>query len=62
MIERVTELIERLALQPHPERGWFAETYRAPLAIAAHGGTRAASTASTADAIGRFGRPPGGAR
>jgi uncharacterized protein len=25
----VTELIERLGLQPHPEGGWYAETWRA---------------------------------
>ncbi|MGI9602553.1 MAG: cupin domain-containing protein [Acidimicrobiales bacterium] len=26
------ELIERLGLQPHPEGGWYAETWRAPAA------------------------------
>jgi predicted cupin superfamily sugar epimerase len=25
----VTDLIERLGLQPHPEGGWYAETWRA---------------------------------
>jgi uncharacterized protein len=34
-------LIERLGLQPHPEGGWYAETWRA----AAADGARAASTA-----------------
>jgi predicted cupin superfamily sugar epimerase len=44
---RARELIERLGLAPHPERGWFAETYRAPLALSGlpHGAPRAASTA-----------------
>lgn len=35
------ELIEHLHLQPHPEGGWYAETWRAP----AFHGERAASTA-----------------
>lgn len=35
------DLIERLQLQPHPEGGWFRETWRAPSAV----GERAASTA-----------------
>lgn len=34
-------LIDALALQPHPEGGWYRETWRAP----AVGGTRPASTA-----------------
>ena len=40
-------IIERLGLQPHPERGYFRETYRASLPVdsSAHGGARAASTA-----------------
>ena len=40
-------IIERLALHPHPERGYYAETYRAPVDVesAPHGGARAASTA-----------------
>ncbi len=44
---RVRELIERLGLAPHPERGHFAETYRAPVAVDAptHPAPRAASTA-----------------
>jgi len=45
----VQELIDSLGLAPHPERGYYAETYRASLKLAAlappHGGTRAASTA-----------------
>ena len=35
------DLIAKLDLQPHPEGGWYAETWRAP----APGGERAASTA-----------------
>ena len=44
---RVRELVDRLGLSPHPERGFFAETYRAPSPVAAptHPGPRAASTA-----------------
>ncbi|MGZ7178582.1 cupin domain-containing protein [Burkholderia gladioli] len=41
------ELIERFALQPHPEGGYFRETYRAPLEVArsSDGAARSASTA-----------------
>jgi len=44
---RPRELAERLGLAPHPERGWYAETYRAPLVLGGlpHGAPRAASTA-----------------
>ncbi len=46
---RAAALIEALGLQRHPERGWYAETYRAPLRLPAaglpHGAARAASTA-----------------
>ena len=40
-------IIERLGLEPHPERGYYRETYKASLAVqsAAHGAARAASTA-----------------
>jgi predicted cupin superfamily sugar epimerase len=40
-------LIERLGLEPHPERGYFRETYRAPASVQSepHGGRRSASTA-----------------
>jgi predicted cupin superfamily sugar epimerase len=42
--------IQRLQLQPHPEGGWYRQTYRAPLtlphaALPSHPGDRAASTA-----------------
>jgi uncharacterized protein len=45
--DRAQELIDRLGLVPHPERGFYVETYRAPLSVAGlpHGGARAASTA-----------------
>ena len=47
MGDRAQELIDRLGLIPHPERGFYVETYRAPLSVAGlpHGGPRAASTA-----------------
>jgi predicted cupin superfamily sugar epimerase len=46
-MNRAEELISCLGLQPHPERGYFVETYRSPLAVHGppHGGPRAASTA-----------------
>ena len=48
-MSRVQELIESLRLLPHPERGHYAETYRAALTVddlpPPHAGTRAASTA-----------------
>ena len=46
-MDRAHELIDRLGLIPHPERGFYVETYRAPLAIEGlpHGAPRAASTA-----------------
>jgi predicted cupin superfamily sugar epimerase len=45
--ERARELIARLGMVPHPERGYFVETYRSPLALGGlpHGAPRAASTA-----------------
>jgi predicted cupin superfamily sugar epimerase len=44
---RAKAIIERLGLEPHPERGFYQETYRASLAVdsTAHGGARPASTA-----------------
>jgi hypothetical protein len=46
-MDRARELIDRLGLIEHPERGYYVETYRAALAVdaIAHGGARAASTA-----------------
>jgi predicted cupin superfamily sugar epimerase len=39
-------LIDRLGLQPHPEGGYYRETYRAPLQVSSpdHDGARAAFT------------------
>jgi predicted cupin superfamily sugar epimerase len=44
---RAQEIIARLGLEPHPERGWYVESYRAALGVDAqpHGGRRSASTA-----------------
>jgi uncharacterized protein len=44
---RARALIEHLGMQPHPERGWYVETYRAPLSLSGlpHGAPRNASTA-----------------
>jgi predicted cupin superfamily sugar epimerase len=44
---RARELIETLGLKPHPERGYFVETYRSDLMLDGlpHGGPRAAATA-----------------
>lgn len=41
------KLVELLGLEPHPEGGFFRETWRSPLALAGlpHGKPRAASTA-----------------
>jgi len=40
-------LVQQLGLVPHPERGYYLETYRAKTAVHSqkHGGTRSASTA-----------------
>jgi len=45
--DRAAEIIQRLGLQPHPERGFFVETYRAPALVTApaNGARRAAGTA-----------------
>lgn len=42
-----SRLVELLGLAPHPEGGWFRETWRSPLALGAlpHGAPRSASTA-----------------
>jgi predicted cupin superfamily sugar epimerase len=47
MSHRARELISRLGLLPHPERGFYAETYRAATRVTAssHAAERAASTA-----------------
>lgn len=47
MHARAAAIIESLGLGPHPERGFFVETYRARTTVSAptHSGPRAASTA-----------------
>ena len=47
MHPRPAEIVARLGLAPHPERGFFAETYRAAVTVtaASHPAERAASTA-----------------
>jgi predicted cupin superfamily sugar epimerase len=45
MNEDARTVVEVLGLAPHPEGGFFRETFRAPLAITAPQGARAASTA-----------------
>lgn len=42
---RARELIETLGLVPHPERGFYAETYRAAQRVGTPRGERAAATA-----------------
>jgi uncharacterized protein len=48
---KAVDRIQALDLRPHPEGGWFRETYRSPLRLPAHalpktyGGERAAMTA-----------------
>ena len=48
-LDRAQELIDGLGLAPHPERGYYVETYRAPLLVeglpAPFAGPHAASTA-----------------
>lgn len=46
MNQQVVALIEQLGLEPHPEGGYYRETYRASLNIdsAAHNGQRSAYT------------------
>ena len=44
---RAADIVRLLGLAPHPERGFFAETYRSSLTLQSqpHGGARSASTA-----------------
>jgi uncharacterized protein len=44
-MNRAQEIIATLGLAPHPERGHYVETYRAPLTLDTPRGPRAASTA-----------------
>ena len=45
MNDEARALVATLGLEPHPEGGFFRETFRAPLIVAAPQGARAASTA-----------------
>lgn len=47
MNDEVTRIIHELGLSPHPEGGFYRETYRAPLVLEGlpHGAPRAAHTA-----------------
>jgi predicted cupin superfamily sugar epimerase len=45
MNEDAARIIEQLALVPHPEGGFYRETYRAPLTVPTPRGPRAACTA-----------------
>ena len=45
MIDDARAVVTELGLAPHPEGGFFRETFRAPLAMDAPAGRRAASTA-----------------
>lgn len=44
-MSRIHDLIDRYRLQPHPEGGWFAETYRAEAMADTRTGPRPVSTA-----------------
>jgi predicted cupin superfamily sugar epimerase len=44
-MKRAQEIIRRLGLAPHPERGHYVETYRASASVSTPAGARAASTA-----------------
>jgi predicted cupin superfamily sugar epimerase len=44
-MDRARRIIEELGLAPHPERGYYTETYRAALSVSTAAGTRSASTA-----------------
>lgn len=43
--DSATELIARLALEPHPEGGWYREVYRSPALLDTGRGPRCALTA-----------------
>jgi predicted cupin superfamily sugar epimerase len=54
------EVAERLALEPHPEGGYFREIYRAPIEVSTQGGTRPLMTSilylMTTEGASRFHR------
>lgn len=44
MDRRAGDLVEELALQPHPEGGWYREIYRSPTRVQTARGSRSAIT------------------
>jgi predicted cupin superfamily sugar epimerase len=44
-MKRARTIVDELGLAPHPERGYYRETYRAALPVSTAAGVRAASTA-----------------
>jgi predicted cupin superfamily sugar epimerase len=44
-LDDLDDLVRRLALAPHPEGGWYRETYRAATVVESARGPRSASTA-----------------
>lgn len=44
MHKRIKELVEQLQLQPHPEGGYFAETYRSDWEVSTDHGSRSLMT------------------
>ena len=44
MNDAARDLVRTLELQPHPEGGFYRETYRSEAEVPAHGGTRCAVT------------------
>jgi uncharacterized protein len=45
MKDRIKELVEKLELKPHPEGGYYSETYRAGIDVQTTSGPRSLATA-----------------
>ena len=43
-MSQASELVTKLALQPHPEGGWYREVYRSPTRVETARGSRSAIT------------------
>jgi predicted cupin superfamily sugar epimerase len=43
-VSQASELVAKLALQPHPEGGWYREVYRSPTRLETARGSRSAIT------------------
>lgn len=58
--ERIEEIVSKYQMEPHPEGGFFVETYRSPITFETPRGKRSASTAIifliTRDSISHFHR------